>query len=224
MKTASLIIILLLLPVTGCDGQSRTDSGAVVNRSAPSGGLVGGRCDGCELMYVGMPASIGPVDTSAGWGEEGQKLLVTGKVLKLDGKTPAPGVIVYYWQTDARGYYSPRDGMDPSARRHGHIRGWVKSAEDGGYSIYTIRPAPYPDGNNPAHIHLSIREPDIANEYYIDELVFHDDPLVTGAILRTHQNRGGSGVLRTTGSADRQIAEHNIILGLNVPDYPPVDP
>ena len=110
--------------------------------------------------------------------------------------------------------------MDPAAARHGHIRGWVKSAEDGGYSIYTIRPAPYPDADNPAHIHLSIREPDIANEYYIDELVFDDDPLLTGTIRRSNQNRGGSGVLRVLLSGDLQIAEHNIILGLNVPEYP----
>lgn len=31
--------------------------------------LVGGPCDGCELMYTGMPAAIHAQDTSAGWRE-----------------------------------------------------------------------------------------------------------------------------------------------------------
>jgi len=34
------------------------------------------------------------------------------------------------------------------------------------------------------------------------------------------ENRGGSGILRVLVSGDLQIAEHNIILGLNIPNYP----
>ena len=41
-------------------------------------------------MLVGMPADITPTDTSAGWTERGQKLLVTGVVYGRDGRTPAP--------------------------------------------------------------------------------------------------------------------------------------
>ncbi|MBY0436526.1 MAG: intradiol ring-cleavage dioxygenase, partial [Cyclobacteriaceae bacterium] len=67
---------------------------------------IGGGCDGCELMYVGIPQVINAVDTSAGWHEPGTRLIVTGKVYQRDGRTPAPGVIVYYWQTDSKGLYS----------------------------------------------------------------------------------------------------------------------
>lgn len=181
---------------------------------------VGGGCDGCELMYVGMPAVVQSVDTSAGWYEKGQKLLVKGKVFHFDGRTAAPNVIIYYWQTDNDGYYSPRDGMDERARRHGHIRGWVKSDEYGNYAIYTVRPSPYPNETMPAHIHTSIKEPGILNEYYIDEFVFDDDKFLTREKREKLENRGGSGILKVLIKDHVQVAEHDIILGLNIPDYP----
>lgn len=182
--------------------------------------IVGGGCDGCELMYIGMPATINVADTSAGWYSAGQKLLVKGKVYKVDGKTPAPNVVIYYWQTDNDGNYTPKDGMDESAKRHGYIRGWVKTNESGEYSIYTVRPAPYPKRTDPAHIHASVKEPGINNEYYIDDFVFNDDKFLTSAKRNEQENRGGSGILKVFVSGDEQISERNIILGLNVPGYP----
>lgn len=214
-----LLFVFYTSSLLGCDSEIKPGDSNVHSEYDDSK-PVGGGCDGCELMYIGMPESINAVDTSEGWNEKGQKLLLTGIVYKLDGKTPAPDVIIYYWQTDNNGYYSPRDGMDNRARRHGHIRGWVKTGPDGRYSIYTIRPAAYPGDDIPAHIHTSIKEPDVKNEYYIDEFVFDDDPLLTGAKRRALQNRGGSGVLRVLISGDMQVAEHNIILGLNIPNYP----
>jgi protocatechuate 3,4-dioxygenase, beta subunit len=179
-----------------------------------------GRCETCELIYVGMPTNINSVDTSAGWNEPGQKLLISGKVYKLDGKTPAAGVIVYYWQTDNNGLYSPSAMMDKGAERHGHIRGWVKTGADGKYAIYTVKPVSYPNSNNPAHIHILIKEPDIENEYFIDEFVFDDDKYVTTQIRNSQTKRGGSGILHLKTNGNMQVAMHDIILGLNIPGYP----
>ena len=202
---------------TGCNGQTKTTAPQKNTRTKKT---VGGGCDGCEIMFVGMPANILPADTSDGWTEKGQKLLVTGKVYKIDGKTPAPNVIIYYWQTDNNGYYTPKPGMDEKAKRHGHIRGWVKTDADGNYSIYTIKPAPYPKEDMPAHIHTSIKEPNIGNEYYLDEFIFEDDKFLTGQKRKALENRGGSGILSVLIIGNLQIAKHNIILGLNIPDYP----
>jgi protocatechuate 3,4-dioxygenase, beta subunit len=212
------LLVFLFSSLAGCNGQTKTSVPAQKNNEAKKS--VGGGCDGCELMFVGMPANISSVDTSAGWAEKGQQLLVTGRVLKIDGKTPAPNVIIYYWHTDNNGYYSPAKGMPEKAKRHGHIRGWVKTDENGRYSIYTIQPAPYPGDSIPAHIHTSIKEPGIENEYYIDEFVFDNDPLLTGGERKALENRGGSGILRVLLSGNLQIAEHNIILGLHIPNYP----
>lgn len=213
-----LLFAALVNLLISCKAQSKDNTAAANTTEANK--IVGGGCDGCEIMFVGMPNVIDAVDTSAAWKEEGQKLLVTGTVFKLDGKTPAPDVIIYYWQTDNNGYYAPKPGMEDEAKRHGYIRGWVKTDANGKYSIYTIKPAPYPNEDMPAHIHTSIKEPNIDNEYYIDEFVFDDDQLLTTEKRKALENRGGSGILRVLESGDFQIAEHNIILGLNIPNYP----
>jgi protocatechuate 3,4-dioxygenase beta subunit len=83
-----------------------------------------------------------------------------------------------------------------------------------------VRPASYPNTDFEAHIHPAIKEPNIEKEYYLDEFVFDDDKLLTGEKRGNLQNRGGSGVLRVLENGDLQIAEHNIILGLNIPNYP----
>ena len=214
------LCILFFTILTSCNAQTESNNKIPTNSSTAKNKLIGGGCDGCEIMFVGMPTSISSVDTSIGWTEKGQKLLVTGQVYRIDGKTPTPNVIIYYWQTDNNGYYSLTKGIDEKAKRHGHIRGWVKTDENGKYSIYTVRPAPYPNEGIPAHIHTSIKEPNIGNEYYIDEFVFDDDKLLTGTKRKALENRGGSGILRVLISGNLQIAEHNIILGLNIPNHP----
>jgi len=207
------LFFLFLISFTNCYGQTKKEATPTINNNK----IVGGGCDGCELMYVGMPKNIQSIDTSSAWNEKGQRLLVTGKVLKLDGITPAPNVIIYYWQTDNNGHYSNGKGK---SKKHGHIRGWVKPDKQGNYSIYTIRPANYPNSEMPAHIHLSIKEPEIDDEYYTDGLVFDDDIKLTSVERKKLENRGGSGVLRVLIDKEMQVAEHNIILGLNIPNYP----
>jgi protocatechuate 3,4-dioxygenase, beta subunit len=170
MKKESLTWLLIFLVVFGCKGQT----GNTENRTSPSqrNSVVGGGCDGCELMYIGIPKEISATDTSAGWYEEkGQKLLLTGTVFQPGGKIPASNIIIYYWHTDTEGYYTADIKIDPKAKSHGRLRGWVKTDQDGKYSVYTIRPAPYPNEDLPAHIHLSIKEPYIDNEYYSDDCI-----------------------------------------------------
>jgi protocatechuate 3,4-dioxygenase, beta subunit len=212
------LFVFLVICLTGCNGQTKTNK--TTKKISDTKKIVGGGCDGCEIMFVGMPSKISSIDTSTGWVEKGEKLLVTGKVYKIDGKTIAPNVIIYYWQTDNNGYYSPSPKMDENAKRHGHIRGWVRTNENGEYSIYTIKPATYPNDNIPAHIHILIKEPNIANEYYIDDFVFDDDSFLTTEKRKSFNNRGGSGILRVLISDNLHIAEHNIVLGLNIPNYP----
>ena len=216
-------IMIFLATLTGCNGQHQNAKQDTNQNSNKNTVRVGGDCEPgyCDLMYLGMPKKINPVDTSAGWYEKGQKLVVTGTVFQIDGKTPTPNVIVYYHHTDNDGYYSPRNDKPENKTRHGHIRGWVKTDRNGKYAIYTIRPAPYPNEELPAHIHWLIKEPDIGNEYWVDDLVFDDDKLLI-PFRKNHplENRGGSGIERILVKDDLQIVEHDFILGLNVPNYP----
>lgn len=223
MKKGTLTWLLLVFFAFGCKGQ--TESTENISNPSQRKGPVGGGCDGCELMYFGIPKEINATDTSAGWYEEkGQKLLLTGTVFEPGGKTPAPNIIIYYWHTDTEGYYTADTETDPKAKSHGKLRGWVKSDENGKYSIYTIRPVPYPNEDLPAHIHLSIKEPDNKNEYYTDDVVFDDDPLLIPYMKKyPPENRVGSGIVRVLLKGNLQIAEHDIILGLNIPNYPQKD-
>lgn len=208
----TLLLVITLLTLLSCQGQNKTSS---ISK------LVGGGCDGCEIMYIDMPEVIQSVDTSSGWYEGGQKLLLTGTVYQIDGRTPASNVILYYWQTESQGSYTSKESQSPKSKVHGHIRGWVKTNTKGQYAIYTNRPGVYPDKSEPAHIHFSIKEPDVKNEYYPDNVVFDDDPLLLPYIKKnTLKNRGGSGIVRILLDANLQVAEHDIILGLNIPDYP----
>lgn len=181
-----------------------------------SNAVVGDGCDGCAIMFQGMPKDLRPVDTSAGWHERGQKLIVEGTVTKLDGKTAAD-VIVYYWQTDNDGLYSktPREQTD-----HGHLRGWIKTDGQGNFKIFTIRPVSYPKSTIPAHIHFSIKEPDLSNEYYIDDLLFDDDPFLTQAERGRLEKRGGDGIGKTILKNGTQYIRRDIRLGYNIPGYP----
>lgn len=201
-----------------CNGQQTPHQNDTPNQDSSK--RVGGAFENGEFMYIGMPEKIYPCDTSPGWEQRGQKLLITGTIYQNDGKTPAPNVILYYYHTDVNGHYASRNGLDSRVVRHGYIRGWVKTGEDGKYSIYTVRPSPYPDTNIPAHIHPAIKEPDLDKEYYIDEFVFDDDKFLTGEKRKAMENRGGSGILRLLVHDSLQIAEHDIVLGVNVPNYP----
>jgi protocatechuate 3,4-dioxygenase, beta subunit len=206
------LTIVLCGSFTACGEQPRTSAAAGAK-------IVGGPFENGDFIYVGMPEHIAATDTSPAWDLPGQKLLIEGTIYRRDGRTPAPGVVLYYYHTDTSGHYADRDGLDRRVVRHGYIRGWVQSGPDGRYAIYTVRPAPYPNSNLPAHIHPAIKEPGL-NEYYIDEFVFDDDLRLTAQKREALENRGGSGILRLERRGDLQIAEHDIVLGLNIPDYP----
>ncbi|CAN5163271.1 hypothetical protein BH09BAC3_BH09BAC3_17710 [soil metagenome] len=189
------------------------------------GKRVGGPFEDNDLIYEGMPKVINEVDTSFAWQASQKKLMIYGVIYLPDGKTPAAGIILYYYHTNEKGFYAPAperasgDRSQTNAKKHGALRGWVKTNSKGAYKIYTIQPAAYPNRNIAAHVHMTIKEPTL-NEYYIDDLEFDDDPLLTTAIRNKAANRGGSGVMITGEKNGVMSAERNITLGLNIPDYP----
>jgi protocatechuate 3,4-dioxygenase beta subunit len=169
-------------------------------------------------MYEGMPAVLSWKTVIAGEEEPGEPMELRGVVYQSDGKTPAPGVVLYVYHTDAKGYYSPAAGQ-AQGRRHGHLRGWMKTDQEGRYQFRTIRPAPYPNRDIPAHVHPVVKEPR-RNEYYLDEYVFDDDPLLTKQKRSGMENRGGSGIVKVTRDPEGLwVGRRDIVLGRNIPDY-----
>lgn len=112
--------------------------------------------------------------------EAGDPLIVTGTVFKPDGKTPAPGVLIYVYHTDHTGHYSRGSG-NGNGPRHGKLRGWMLTGADGKYEFRTVRAAPYPGRTAEAHIHVTLTA-DGFPEHWTDEFLFHGDPLIPARI------------------------------------------
>lgn len=182
---------------------------------------VGGRCEGCEAIFE-SPISfekLAWVDTLPDFNDKGPKLEVSGIVYHADGKTPAKDIVIYVYHTDQKGIYPKKGNETGWAKRHGYIRGWAKTDKNGYYKFYTLKPAPYPGGNIPAHIHVTVKEPD-KNEYWIDEYLFDDDPLLTKEERQKQEKRGGNGIIKLLSRNGFLYATRNITLGENIPDYP----
>lgn len=213
-----LLVVAGLLPLHGC-AQSNTPELQV-----------GGPCEGCAAIYESpVPFDqLGNMVWLSDWKEKerhpdkpGRKLAINGTVYHADG-TPAAGVILYIYHTDQTGVYPTRVDEKGWARRHGYLRGWMKTDAKGEYKFFTLKPAPYPGGRTPAHIHAIIKEPG-KSEYYIDDYLFDDDPMLTEEDRNNLPDRGGSGILKIPANYEGRNAlksERNIYLGKNIPGYP----
>jgi protocatechuate 3,4-dioxygenase beta subunit len=170
------------------------------------------RCEGCEAIHEHSFDDLTSSAVIPPAGEPGDRLTLTGRVVEPDGRTPAAGVIVYAYHTNAEGVYPTRGDERGWARRHGYLRGWVATDERGEYRFETIRPAPYPGRSDPAHIHIIVKEPD-RREYWIDEVVFADDPLVDARYRARAQDRGGSGIVTPNrDAAETWLVRRDIVL------------
>jgi protocatechuate 3,4-dioxygenase beta subunit len=88
----------------------------------------------------------------------------------------------------------------------------VRTDAEGNYRFDTIRPAPYPGRADPAHIHMTVKEPG-RREYWIDEVVFTDDSLVTPRYRSRVGNRGGNGIVTPSrDSTGAWVARRDIVL------------
>jgi len=201
MRTTLFATLLMLLPVA-CDAQPR---------------LVGGPCDGCEAVLeyrdvVDRPLT--PTDTLPGFAVAERKLMLRGRILMPDGETPANDVILYIYHTNEAGEYETRGDEVGWGRQHGHIRGWIRTDEDGRYAFYTRVPGSY--SSNPAHVHPLILEPD-GRYYYLTSWFFEGDPNLDDG--HSEGGRGGEGVVSYREENGLLVAERDIVLGFNVPGY-----
>lgn len=185
-------------------------SGGVCAQPAGEPATRAAACEWCGAPDA--PAALTSEARLAPRGEPGTSLVVTGIVYRPDGRTPAPGVLVYAYHTNAAGAYPRRGGETGAARQHGYLRGWLRTDAQGRYRLTTIRPAPYPGRDSPAHIHLTVTPPG-GEERWIDSVVFDDDPLLTTPRRAALENLGGSGIVQVTrGPDDILRATRDIVL------------
>ncbi len=181
--------------------------------------LVGGPCEGCDAIFEYGERELTSIDTLPDFRSQGLRIKVTGTIYKKDGTTPAPNVILYIYHTDQEGKYATTGNETGWAKRHGYIRGWVKTDSYGHYSFYTLKPGIYPSRSTPTHIHLTILEPD-GKFYWIGSYHFENDSLLTEKEINPDSPRGGSsGILTLRKEGEIWVGKRDIILGKNVPSY-----
>ena len=208
LKATSCLLSFILLSILSCNSQTKSIKT----------GVVGGGCEGCEAIYEYGEKPLNSMDTLPLFEQNNPKIKITGTVYKKDGQTPAKDVILYIYQTNRKGVYETHGQEKGWAKLHGIIRGWVKTDNTGNYTFYTFRPGAYADGSEPEHIHITVKEPN-KNEYYLDDYVFHDDPLLTQKKRDKFNNRGGSGIMKPVMKDGILTIQRDLILGLNIPDY-----
>lgn len=116
-----------------------------------------------------------------------EAICISGTVFQPDGKTPAPNVLIYFYHTDSTGYYGRRVSGEPL---HGHFRGWLLTGDNGKYSFISIKPAPYPNRSDAAHIHMTLTGTNF-REDSIDAILFEGDKFITQRERSAAGRKGG---------------------------------
>lgn len=217
-------LFLFFILTNGCKGTTDSETDFSFKNSLQDtikDLVVGGLCDRCDKMFYGgkpLDDSIKNEVTIASKDEPGDRLNINGTVVLQDGTTPARKIVLYIYHTDARGLYSPTD-TQTVIRFNGHLRNWIKTDAEGKFTIHSIRPAPYPSHTMPAHIHILVKEPGKI-PYYIDEVWFDDDTLITKTMRDKSEKRGGNLIIHLAKNENRiWTGNLKIVLGFNIPDY-----
>ena len=112
---------------------------------------------------------------------QGQRILVSGRVLDSDGR-PVPHTLIEIWQANAAGRYRHAGDSWP-APLDPNFTGLGRTLTDvqGRYEFTTVKPGAYPWGNHhnawrPAHIHFSLFGRAFAQRL-VTQMYFPDDPL-----------------------------------------------
>lgn len=138
-----------------------------------------------------------PFDGNLADGLPGELMLIEGTVYGCDCETPLVGAVVDIWQADDEG------GYDNAGFQ---LRGRIETDEDGRYSLITIKPGWYLNGNQfrPAHIHYKVSHGQgmalTTQLYFEGDPYIADDPFVKDSLvipLSNGQVRGRSALLGT---------------------------
>ena len=150
----------------------------------PPGAWKNARRNGLVMIWPNPPANPSRSTQIAADAEPGVRLIVAGQVFTPDGSTPAAGVTVYAYNTDAEGYYGVARAEYPP-----RLYGWMRTDAAGRFELRTIRPGSYPGMRVPAHIHFSAWGGGYPLQWF-DELRFAGDRYITPEMLAQDAESG----------------------------------
>lgn len=117
----------------------------------------------------------------------GTRFDLSGRVLTPECE-PIAGAVLDFWQADDGGSYDNDGGDDPPNGEY-VLRGKVETAADGSYSLRTIVPGRYLNGDRyrPAHIHVTVSAagfPSLTTQLYFEGDPYNEsDPFVVEALI-----------------------------------------
>ena len=141
------------------------------------------------------PSDVSWTTSLADAADKGERIRINGTIYQADGKTVAPGVLIYLYHTDVYGIYG-REGQ----HRHGRHRGWMLTGSDGRYQFDSILPASYPNSTIAKHIHMTLTTVDLSEDW-VDSILFESDKFLT-ARDRTIRRGGFDPVLKLEKGSD----------------------
>lgn len=144
-------------------------------------------CEWCGATEA--PLGLTSVMRIASEDEPGERLVLTGRVYEADGETPAAGVVMYAYHTDATGVYRKDGDETGNGLRHGALRGWLVTDEEGRYRVETIRPGRYPSRSEPAHVHVTMLA-EGGEEFWVPSTLFAGDDLITAEEIEASEAAG----------------------------------
>jgi protocatechuate 3,4-dioxygenase beta subunit len=104
-------------------------------------------------------------------GDDGDRLVLTGTVLRPDCRTPVVGATIDFWHCDAHGAYDVKTPDEKIAPENYRFRAMAQTDAQGQFTFETIVPGRYaiPPGlegfehyagqTRPAHFHITITHP-----------------------------------------------------------------
>jgi protocatechuate 3,4-dioxygenase beta subunit len=152
--------------------------------SLPASVWSNSRRNGLIMIHRLTPSNLSWRAEIARDDEPGTRLIVEGQVFSPDGRTPAPGVTVYAYNTDAQGYYGENHKEYPP-----RIYGWMKTDTAGRFELHTIHPGNYPGMRVPAHIHFDLWGAGYPLQW-TEELKFDGDRYITSTMLAGDEKQG----------------------------------
>jgi catechol 1,2-dioxygenase len=152
-------------------------------------------------------------------GVEGERLVLTGTVLRPDCKTPVVGATVDFWHCDHKGAYDIKTPDEKIAPENFRFRAMAQTDQNGHFIFETVIPGRYgiPPGlegfeayagqTRPAHFHLTVTHPiylPLTSQIYLKGDPFiAKDPWAKHSRLVMDVKKGSGG---STGAIDIVLA------------------
>ncbi|MFY0714420.1 hypothetical protein J1D01_12120 [Seonamhaeicola sp. NFXS20] len=159
--------------------------------------------------------NLNSVDTIPDFASKKNKLKITGTIYESDGVTPAKNVLLFVHQTDENGNFELKR---ENKKRYVYHRGWVRTDENGKYTLYTFVPGSYIYGKELKQIYPIVKEPN-KPEYKIETFLFDDDPLLTDKCRTKVEEVDPQRILKLDKKEGLWVATRDIVLGKEIESY-----